>query len=483
MPVCQYRNFDVTIAGNQPPYAVVANYRGASAQGSFHHDVHHDLWRDYTSILNDLRRAPGEKTLTGLGAHLFEHLLSADLRDLWLQARNDLDDLDAPSLRLRLNVHPPAVAALPWESLYDPRRRQPFGADPSIALVRVANHVGYTGRPRALTAQLPLRILIVAVDDPEGMDAAAEVAAVETVLAPLRPHQIELHTAAGRFDIHALRRRLHDVQPDVLHLITHGDPDGLLFWTTDGEPTLVTGAQIQATLRQIDSLKLVFLNACLAGQPNQETSYAAVAERLLQTGLPAVIAMQYEIADQAAVHFAGFLYEALVGGTCPGAVDHAVGIARSNLYIDAPHRLGYITPVLWLNTEDGLIFRLASQGALPPEITAPKPPTVEDDPAPLPPPPRIDVDLAEKEAWLASLPRYDRDRLSADARIVFDSRRNVLADAQRLLDELRRLDAQQSDGTVLAAPIRRALDRFAQLRREVDRLTQILVSNVGPGEA
>lgn len=481
MPVCQYRNFDVTIAGSQPPYAVVASYRGASAQGTFSHDVHHELWRGYNAALTDLRRAPGEETLSAIGAHLFEQLLSADLRDLWLQARNDLDDVDAPSLRLRLNLHPPAVAALPWESLYDPRRRQPFGADPSIALVRVANHVGYTGRPRPLAAQLPLKILIVAIDDPDGLDAAAEVAAAENVLAPLRPHQIDLHTAAGRFDIHALRRLLLDTQPDVLHLITHGAPDGLLMWSSEGEPAFVTGAQIQATVRQAESLKLVFLNACLAGQPDDDSAYAAVAERLLQTGLPAVIAMQYEIADQAAVHFAGFLYEALVSASCPGAVDHAVGIARSNLYIDAPHRLGYITPVLWLNTEDGLIFRLAPPDDLPTTTSAPNHLTVDDDAAPLPPPPRIDLDLAEKTAWLASLPRYERAALPADARIVFDSRQSALTNIQRVLDELRLFDAQQSEGTVAAAPIQRGLDRFAQLRREIDRLTQVLVTNVGPG--
>ncbi|MEZ4830463.1 MAG: CHAT domain-containing protein [Caldilineaceae bacterium] len=370
---------------------------------------------------------------------------------------------------------------MPWESLYDPPsptlRRRPVHCPR-----RVANHVGYTGRARPLAAQLPLKILIVAIDDPDGLDAAAEMAAVEHVLAPLRPHQIDLHTDSGRFDIHALRRRLLDVQPDVLHLITHGDPDGLLFWSTDGDPTFVTGAQIQATLRQIDSLKLVFLNACLAGQPDDNTSYAAVAERLLQTGLPAVIAMQYEIADQAAVHFAGFLYEALVGGTCPGAVDHAVGIARSNLYIDAPHRLGYITPVLWLNTEDGLIFHLAQQGALPAQTAAPNHPTADEDPASLPPPPRIDMNLAEKEAWLAAHPGYQRDRLSFDARIVYDSRRSALADAQRVLDELRLYDAEQADGHALPAPIQRALERFAHLRREADRLTQILVTNVGPGD-
>ncbi len=481
MPVCQYRNFDVTIAGSYLPYPVIATYRGGSAQGSFAHDVNQPFWQDYSTILNGLLRSPGQESLTRIGVYLFEHLLAADLRDLWLQARNDLDDVAAPRLRLRLSIHPPAVAALPWESIFDPRRNQPFGADPSISLVRVANQVGYTGRARPLAAQLPLKILVIAIDDPEGLDAAAELAAVESVLAPLRPHQIDLHTASGRFDIHALRRRLLEVQPDVLHIITHGDPDGLLFWSTEGDLEFVTGTQIQAVLRQVDSLKLVFLNACLAGQPDDGSPFATVAERLLQTGLPAIIAMQFEIADRAAVHFAGFLYEALVSGSCPGAVDHAVGIARSNLYINAPGRLGYITPVLWLNTEDGLIFRLAQPDELPSQTAMPHL-HAGDSGALLPPPPRIDIGLAEKEAWLASLPTYtNRDRLDAQAHLLLDLLKREVDSTRIELNTLREYDKKQQAGEIVAVHIRASIQRFDEQRSKINRLTKLLVDNVSPG--
>ncbi|MBX2997270.1 MAG: CHAT domain-containing protein [Caldilineaceae bacterium] len=475
MPGCQYRNFDITIGGERAPYPVMATYAGLSAEGSFAYDATQPRWRDDRATFHDPRRAPGAETLNRVGSALFEELLREDLRDLWLAARAGSEESGAPKLRLRLLLHPPAVAALPWESLYDRRRQQALGADPALALVRVSNRVGYVERARPLEAALPIKILVVAVDDPNGIDASAEIARVEETLAGLTPHKIQLRRLAGRVDIHTLRRHLHDEDPDILHIISHGDADGLLLWSEDSEPELVSGNQIQAMLRQINSLKLVFLNACLAGQPDDNRPFADVAGRLLQTGLPAVIAMQFEIRDRSAANFAGFLYEALVSGDCPGAVDRAVSIARSNLFISAPHRLDYITPVLWLNTEDGVIFRLPAQTQTAPmPISAP--PSAEEKLI-------LDPQLAEKDAWLAALPQYTRSKLSMDARIVLDNRQTCIEEIRHHLAELRRLHEEQQGGFVRISPIQQTLARFERQRREVDRLTQILIDNVGPGDA
>jgi hypothetical protein len=379
-----------------------------------------------------------------------------------------------------LLLHPPAVAALPWESLYDQRRQQAFGADPQIVLVRLANRVGYVARARPITAQLPIKILIAAVDDIDnsdnaGLDAAAEIAQVERFLTSLQPHKVELRTLAGPLDIQALRRHLSEWQPDIFHLISHGTPDGLLLWTDEGQPNLVSGRQIQAMVRQLTSLKLVFLNACLAGLPDDNTPFANVAERLLQTGLPAVIAMQFEIADRAAVDFAGFLYEALVSGDCLGAVDHAVAIARNNLYLSNPHRLDYITPILWLNAEDGLIFQLVDEDEA--VDGSGQPAASQPDVVPT-----IDPALAEKDRWLATLPQYDRTQLDFEARVVYDTRQNDIKQATHWLNRLRALAHEQAAGQPRFVQIQDALKRFEAERQKIQRATQLLLDNVGPGE-
>jgi hypothetical protein len=472
MPGCHYHNFNITIVGDSAPYAVTATYRGLRAAGHFTQDLSLPLWQDYLAQLADPYIPPGEERLVAVGALLFDALMQEDLRDLWLQARADLDNGGAPGLRIRLLIDPPAVAALPWESLYDRRRQQPFGADGAIALVRVANQVGYVGRARPIEATLPLKILVAAVDDPGGIDSQQELAAIETILASLRPEKIDLQLIGGRLDIHTLRRRLVEFQPDIFHLITHGQPDSLLLWGRGGEPALVSGSQIQAALRQVDSLKLVFLNACLAGQPDGTLPFASVAHRLLQANLPAVIAMQFEIADQVAIEFAAFLYEALVTGDCLGAVDRAVGVARSNLYIGDPNRIGYMTPILWLNAEDGLIARF-SQSDIMAEDAAPGKVTAISSADPVVAlPPVIDLQLVEKEQWFSLLPETISDTL---LRYLYQERRR---NAQWLLAQL------QADQELLAAGglvdrqrLKEQLADFNEQRHSLDTLLRSLKSS------
>ena len=105
-------------------------------------------------------------------------------------------------------------------------------------------------------------------------------------------------------------------------------------------------------------MKFVFLNACLAGQVDSARPFAGIAHQLLQSGLPAAIAMRYEIMDRSAVHFAAGVYNALVTGQARGQIDAAVTIARNNLYINDPNRADYATPILWLNSDDGRILTI-----------------------------------------------------------------------------------------------------------------------------
>ena len=65
----------------------------------------------------------------------------------------------------------------------------------------------------------------------------------------------------------ALRGRLRDEEPHVLHFMGHGtfhdstSKGQLVLETPAGEPHLVTGEQMAVTLQDIRSLRLVLLNA------------------------------------------------------------------------------------------------------------------------------------------------------------------------------------------------------------------------------
>ena len=60
--------------------------------------------------------------------------------------------------------------------------------------------------------------------------------------------------------------------------------------------------------------------------------YAGVATTLVHLGVPAVVAMQFEISDEAAILFAEELYTNLIGRQDP--LDSAIGEARKAIYAE-----------------------------------------------------------------------------------------------------------------------------------------------------
>ncbi len=328
-------------------------FDGQSAEGVFEDDVHADYWQAALAQLADVQTVPGAELIADAGSRLYHGLMAGDVQRLWIRA----ETLSGTGgVRLRLALHPPLVAALPWELLYDADRNQLYAADTRTPLVRTHTDARYLGRARSLRAQMPLRLLIAAADDPLGMlDFEQHLDQIVQTLGPLAPARLLLRTLTGRFDVLDLAAAAREHQADILHIITHGRPDGLLLWHND-EAALIPAGALRVALDKVTSLKFVFLSACLAGRESDRTPFASVGPQLLQSGIPAVAAMQFEINDDDAGRFAATLYEELLDGSCPGAIDVAVSYARSNLYALQPDRVSFGTPVLWLNADDSRIF-------------------------------------------------------------------------------------------------------------------------------
>ncbi len=475
---CRLADFHITVTGQEPPFHVTARYRAHTGEGRFYSHAAQPQWQEYLARLAQLD--VGEEALTTVGAHLFQELFQDELWELWLKARSDLERSPEAGLRLRLQARPPGVAALPWECLYDPDRQRSLGAHARLALVRTATSIRHVGYTRDLAADFPLKLLLVAVEDPNGqMDTRAEARGIQEQLEKLGPRQVTLTQLRGRVHLAQLRRTLLDVQPDILHLITHGEPDRLLLWDeTQTHPEWIAASSWQALLEQAETVRLVFLNACLAGQPTPDAPFASVAQRLLQAGAPGVIAMQFSVPDRAAVAFAGHLYENLVSGPCPGAVDLAVSRARHTLYLAAPGRVDYAVPLLWLNAEDGRIFRLASQGEAVRGEAEGRTGVESLSPPPLPSP-SVSVDLAALEAYLDQQPAFDPAQLTLDQQAILRSRNEALDEARRILAQLRRLDQEQARGLPRQRPMAAALERFRQAQAQIDRLTGLLRKLLG----
>lgn len=215
-------------------------------------------------------------------------------------------------------------------------------------------------------------------------------------------------------------------------------------------------------LQQAETVKLVFLNACLAGQVDSKSPFAGIAHQLLQSGLPAVIAMRYEIADRTAVTFAGSVYEALVSGPCRGLIDAAVSNARSSLYINDPNRVDYATPILWLNAENGRILPFDDEQS--PSASA----FSRSDwsrqqmwRSAL----RIDFRLAEKEAWYRCLPESVSDPLMP---FEYQRRRRIVGLLLRILRTA--VEEQEQGRAIDIRAIQSRLETFDEERRHIQNI-------------
>ena len=117
------------------------------------------------------------------------------------------------------------------------------------------------------------------------------------------------------------------------------------------------------------------LNSCEGARTTLTDPYAGVATTLVQLGVPAVVAMQFEISDEAAILFAEELYTNLIGRQDP--IDAAVAEARKAIYIELG-TIEWATPVLFMGDVDVELFRFEVAAApLPP----PPPPSAAADPA------------------------------------------------------------------------------------------------------
>ncbi len=351
-----------------------------------------------------------------------------------------------------------------------------LAAGASVTLVRVVNLLRYVGTARPLATRLPLRVLAVIPEDPAGyVDAEAEWARLQTSLAPLQEGGVQLVRLGGRCGVWELRRQVEQVQPDVLHIVTHGRPDGIVLWQED-EPQLVPAAALRVALDGANSLRLLLLAACSTAQAVNSSPLASLGAQLLQTGIPAVIAMQYDVRAAAAAAFGEQFYQQLVAGRCPGQVDVAVNYGRSALYVHDADGFAYGTPVLWLNAGDGRIFApdrpFVLRASAAPYAAGVKPglSAAEIDAAL--------AELAEFAAWLAAAPQFERSAVPSALRSIETRRQEHL---QAVRDQLGLIAAEVDAAARAHSFIQRRTTLGAE-RDHAVRLAAFLQANT-PGSA
>jgi len=100
-----------------------------------------------------------------------------------------------------------------------------------------------------------------------------------------------------------------------------------------------------------------------------------IASKLVERGIPTVIAHQYSMMDKAAICFAREFYRSLCVGTEAGQVDVAMAHARNQLFIHFPAERSLGAPVIFMRSANGLIFDVKEPVLSPP----PPPPEAEKE--------------------------------------------------------------------------------------------------------
>ena len=289
------------------------------------------------------------------GGKLFDAVFTGAVGEC-LRRSMDRAEEEQARLRLRLRLSDCSdLAELPWELLYDRDNDWFLALSDRTPVVR---YVQLPVQPRALHVTLPLRVLVIRSEpcDYPQLDLEAEWAQVAAALGDLTDTGALAFTELAAPTLSELRRALLRDTFHVLHYMGHGGFDqqhgGVLLFTNRAEHGLpVTAGDLGVLLHDHTSMRLAVLNACEAGRTDPADPFAGVADTLVRRGIPAVIAMQFDVSDNAAIEFAPALYGALAAGR---PVDAAVTEARKAIYTISP--LEWATPVLYLRADDAQLF-------------------------------------------------------------------------------------------------------------------------------
>ncbi|WP_076259010.1 CHAT domain-containing protein [Intrasporangium flavum] len=267
------------------------------------------------------RLVPAESRVVDVreyGRRLADALLAGDVgrafRDSLATATAQGRDL---RLRLRLDAVPD-LDPVPWEYLYDKGLERFVALSQETPVVRLLDALD---RPPVVTVEPPLRVLVM-VSSPSDLEPLA----VDREKQLLRATTGDL-VAAGLLEVVvvedatliSLQRALLD-DYHVFHFIGHGGFDDqaqegvLALEHPDGTAHLVSGARLGTLLHDARTLQLAVLNACEGARTSGRDAFSGVGQALVRQGLPAVVAMQTEISDRAALVFSHEFYWFLTRG-------------------------------------------------------------------------------------------------------------------------------------------------------------------------
>ena len=300
-----------------------------------------------------------EQAAREFGQKLFEALFSGEV-GTYFDNSWDLAVSQDKGLRVRLSVLAPELAILPWEYLYYPRQVEYLCLSRYTPLVR---YLKVMIPPKPLEVQPPLRVLgmVASPSDLTLLEVEKEKKNLAEALQPLqKKDRVELKWLEGQTS-QDLQNALQGGPWHIFHFIGHGgfdrdeDQGVLALVGEDGKKQELSAEELGRLLADHRTIRLVVLNACQGAQESLRDLFSSTASALVKRGLPAVLAMQYDITDRAAIRLSQQFYRALANGL---PVDAALVEARKSISIALKPSLEWGIPVLHMRSPDGVLFKL-----------------------------------------------------------------------------------------------------------------------------
>jgi CHAT domain-containing protein len=286
-------------------------------------------------------------------------LFSGEVHDLYVASRSEASR-QCKGLRVQLRIQSAELAALPWEFLYDPDQGQYLCLSDTTPVVR---YVELDEPALPLSITLPLSILGVTASPKNlpDLDIEREKQRIEQALAGLQAKGLATLTWLAGRTWEDVQQAMVSGTWHVFHFIGHGgfdlhtDEGVIVLENSAGQAHYLSATQVALLLNDHYPLRLVVLNSCEGAEASTRDIFSSTAATLVQRGIPAVLANQYVISDQAAVALSRAFYETLA---CGMPVDMAVGEARKAISLSGGNTLEWGTPVLSMHTPDGVLFHL-----------------------------------------------------------------------------------------------------------------------------
>jgi CHAT domain-containing protein len=341
------------------------------------------------------------------GGRLFEAVFHNDIRSCFKSSLSTALRTADTGLRLKLRLQEASkLADLPWEFLFDSSSHRFLAQSDHTPIVR---YVEMPESVRPIATALPLRIL-VAISNPNNyprLDLDREQAKLNKALKPLRLARKVQVTWLKRPTPQRLQDVLNKGSFHIFHFIGHGGfeknaEEGVLVLEDEqgrGQP--IDSQRLGALFLDHSSLGLAVLNCCEGARNSPADPFASVAATLIRSRVPSVVAMQFEISDEAAIAFAGQFYLSLCNGL---PIDASVAGGRKAIFLQ-PNDLEWGTPVLYMRCANGEIFSVGDRVSDLAESPAgrlrrnidPRPPQTELKPPA--PGPVIDEEDDQKGRW------------------------------------------------------------------------------------